>query len=79
MLSQIRKGDTLVVSKLGRLGRDSIDVLQTVRHMGKCGVKVVVLRHGNTDLTDTGRQAPPVDAGSGSRDGARSSGRKNQT
>lgn len=51
MLGQIRKGETLVVSKLDRLGRDSIDVLQTVRQLGERGVKVVVLQLGNTDLT----------------------------
>lgn len=51
MLGQIRKGETLVVSKLDRLGRDAIDVLQTVRHLGERCVKVVVLQLGNTDLT----------------------------
>ncbi len=51
MLIQIRKGETLVVSKLDRLGRDAIDVLQTVRQLGERGVKVVVLQLGNTDLT----------------------------
>jgi DNA invertase Pin-like site-specific DNA recombinase len=30
MLSKIRDGETLVVAKLDRLGRDAIDVLQTV-------------------------------------------------
>lgn len=51
MLGQIRKGETLVVSKLDRLGRDAIDVLQTVRQLGERRVKVVVLQLGNTDLT----------------------------
>lgn len=51
MLGQIRRGETLVVSKLDRLGRDSIDVLQTVRQLGERGIKVVVLQLGNTDLT----------------------------
>lgn len=49
--SQIRRGETLVVSKLDRLGRDAIDVLQTVKELGEMGVKVVVLQLGNTDLT----------------------------
>jgi len=49
--SQIRRGETLVVSKLDRLGRDAIDVLQTVKQLGEMGVKVVVLQLGNTDLT----------------------------
>lgn len=51
MLGQIRKGETLVVSKLDRLGRDAIDVLQTVRHLSDKGVKVIVLQLGNTNLT----------------------------
>lgn len=51
MLDQIRKNETLVVSKLDRLGRDAIDVLQTVRSLGKRGVKVIVLQLGTTDLT----------------------------
>ena len=51
MLGQIRKGETLVVSKLDRLGRDAIDVLQTVRQLGERGVKIIVLQLGNTDLT----------------------------
>jgi len=53
MLGQIRRGETLVVSKLDRLGRDAIDVLQTARHLGGRGIKVVVLQLGDTDLTAT--------------------------
>lgn len=51
LISQIRKGESLVVSKLDRLGRDSIDVLQTVRQLGEREIKVIVLQLGNTDLT----------------------------
>lgn len=51
MLTQIRKGETLVVSKLDRLGRDAIDILQTVRQLGERGIKVIVHQLGNTDLT----------------------------
>jgi DNA invertase Pin-like site-specific DNA recombinase len=51
LLGQIRKGESLVVSKLDRLGRDAIDVLQTVKHLGERGIKVVVHQLGNTDLT----------------------------
>lgn len=53
MLTQIRKGETLIVSKLDRLGRDAIDVLQTVRLLGERGIKVTVLQLGTTDLTST--------------------------
>ena len=51
MLAQIRKDETLVVSKLDRLGRDAIDVLQTVRLLGERGIKVIVHQLGATDLT----------------------------
>ncbi|KVH13889.1 MULTISPECIES: recombinase family protein [Burkholderia] len=51
LLGQIRRGETLVVSKLDRLGRDAIDVLQTVRHLGERGIRVIVLQLGATDLT----------------------------
>ena len=48
---QIRQGETLIVSKLDRLGRDAIDVLQTIKELGNKGVKVIVHQLGNTDLT----------------------------
>ena len=35
MLGHFRKGETLVVSKLDRLGRDAIGVLPTVRQFGQ--------------------------------------------
>jgi putative DNA-invertase from lambdoid prophage Rac len=51
MLDKIRNGETLVVTKLDRLGRDAIDVLQTVRQLGDRDIKVIVLQLGTTDLT----------------------------
>ena len=51
LLSKIRKSETLVVSKLDRLGRDAIDVMQTIRLLGERKVKVIVIQLGNTDLT----------------------------
>lgn len=51
MLEKIRDGETLVVSKLDRLGRDSIDVLQTVQSLSDRNIKVIVLQLGNTDLS----------------------------
>lgn len=43
----------MVVAKLDGLGRDCIDVLQTVRQLGERGIKVVVLNLGGTDLTSS--------------------------
>ena len=51
LLTKIRDGETLLVSKLDRLGRDAIDVLQTVRDLGVRNIKVVVHQLGSTDLT----------------------------
>jgi DNA invertase Pin-like site-specific DNA recombinase len=53
LLSKIRSGETLVVSKLDRLGRDAVDVMQTIRLLGDRNVKVIVLQLGGTDLTST--------------------------
>lgn len=41
----------LVVTKLDRLGRDAVDVQQTVRALEAIGVRTVVLQLGATDLT----------------------------
>ena len=46
MLGKIRTGETLVVAKLDRLGRDAIDVLQTVRLLSERGIKVIVAAAG---------------------------------
>ena len=51
LLTKIRDGETLLVSKLDRLGRDAIDVLQTVRDLGARNIKVVVHQLGSADLT----------------------------
>lgn len=51
LLEKIRDGETLVVSKLDRLGRDAIDVLQTVKQLSKRNIKVIVHQIGNTDLS----------------------------
>lgn len=41
-----RKGDTLIVSAIDRLGRDTIDVLETVEALKAKGVAVVSMREG---------------------------------
>jgi putative DNA-invertase from lambdoid prophage Rac len=51
LISQIRDGETLVVSKLDRLGRDAVDVLQTVRNLADRNIQVIVLQLGKTDLS----------------------------
>lgn len=51
MLAKLRKNDTVVVSKLDRLGRDAPDVLATIKTLAGLGVEVVVLQLGKLDLT----------------------------
>jgi putative DNA-invertase from lambdoid prophage Rac len=51
MLGKLRKKDTVVVSKLDRLGRDAPDVLATIKTLAGLGVEVVVLQLGKLDLT----------------------------
>lgn len=51
LLTKIRDGEALLVAKLDRLGRDAIDVLQTVRDLSARNIKVVVHQLGSTDLT----------------------------
>jgi putative DNA-invertase from lambdoid prophage Rac len=53
LLKRIEKGDTLIVTKLDRIGRDSIDVQQTVGLFLSKGVRLVVLQLGNLDLTSS--------------------------
>jgi putative DNA-invertase from lambdoid prophage Rac len=53
MLGKLRKKDTVVVSKLDRLGRDAPDVLGTIKTLAGLGVEVVVLQLGKLDLTST--------------------------
>ena len=50
-LKALRSGDTLVVWKLDRLGRDAIDVSTTVKALAEMGVRVYCLALGGADLT----------------------------
>jgi DNA invertase Pin-like site-specific DNA recombinase len=51
MLGQIRDGETLVVTKLDRLGRDAQDVGATIKMLAARRIEVVVLQLGKLDLT----------------------------
>lgn len=51
MLNQIRNGETLVVSKLDRIGRDASDVMATIKMLAERRIQVIVLQLGNLDLT----------------------------
>lgn len=57
MLKVLEKGDTLIVTALDRLGRDTLDVLSTIKHLEKLGVAVCVLNLGTTDITSPAGKA----------------------
>lgn len=50
LLGQIRNGETLVVSKLDRLGRDAQDVGATIKALAARKIEVIVLQLGKLDL-----------------------------
>jgi DNA invertase Pin-like site-specific DNA recombinase len=51
MLGKIRDGETLVVTKLDRLGRDAQDVGATIKMLAARRLEVIVLQLGKLDLT----------------------------
>lgn len=51
LLEKLEAGDVLVVTKLDRLGRNAIDVQQTVQRLQDMGVRVHCLALGGADLT----------------------------
>ena len=51
MLSQIRDGETLVGTKLDRLGRDAQDIGTTIKALAARRIEVIVLQLGKLDLT----------------------------
>ena len=53
MFTKIRKGEALVVTKIDRLGRDAVDIQQTVKELKVMGVRVFVTQLGATDLTNS--------------------------
>lgn len=51
LLERMEAGDVLVVTKLDRLGRNAIDVQQTVQMLEAKGIRVHCLALGGVDLT----------------------------
>lgn len=51
LLERMESGDRLIVSKLDRLGRDMIDLVQTVKRLEDKGIRVHCLALGGADLT----------------------------
>ena len=57
LMQKIRNGETLIVSKLDRLGRTAIDVCTTLRELEQREIKVIVLQLGLLDLTSPAGKA----------------------
>lgn len=55
LVAYIRKGDTLVVSAVDRLGRDTLDVLSTVEALQGKGVSIISKREGFDLSTPMGK------------------------
>ncbi len=53
LIEKLETGDTLIVSKLDRLGRDSIDVQKTVEYFTQHGIRLKVLNLGDVDVTSS--------------------------
>jgi putative DNA-invertase from lambdoid prophage Rac len=51
LLERIECGDVLIVTKLDRLGRNAMDVRQTVEQLAAAGIRVHCLALGGVDLT----------------------------
>lgn len=52
---RLSSGDTLIVVKLDRLGRDTLDVISTIETLTGRGISVVVLGLGTLDQSPTSR------------------------
>lgn len=51
LLERMESSDVLIVTKLDRLGRNAMDVRQTVEHLAASGIRVHCLALGGVDLT----------------------------
>src|SRR5699024_7728219 len=55
LLHDVKEGDTLVVTKLDRLARSTMEGIETVKKLFSQGIKVHVLNMGLVEDTPTGR------------------------
>lgn len=56
LVDRLEQGDVLVATKMDRLGRDAMDVAQTVKLMAEMQVRVHCLSLGGSDLTSPAGQ-----------------------
>lgn len=55
LLQVLKEGDTLVITKLDRFARSTIDGINTIKELFERGVKVHILNMGLVENTPTGR------------------------
>lgn len=55
LLSELKAGNTLVVTKLDRFARSAMDAIKTVRELFETGVRVHIINMGIVENTSTGR------------------------
>src|SRR5690625_1124774 len=55
LLKVLKDGDTLVVTKLDRFARSTIDGINTIKELFERGIKVHILNMGLVENTPTGR------------------------
>lgn len=53
LLDKMERGDVLIVTKLDRLGRDTVDVSMTVSKLESIGIRLHCLALGGVDLTSS--------------------------
>lgn len=46
LLNEIGEGDMLVVTSVDRLGRDLVELIETVDALHRCGAEIIALSHG---------------------------------
>jgi DNA invertase Pin-like site-specific DNA recombinase len=55
LMATAREGDTVIVESISRLGRNTLDILTTVKELGDKGVIFVSLKENMDTTTDTGK------------------------
>ena len=55
LLDVIRKGDTVVVESISRLGRKTLDILSIIQQFEDTGVKFVSIKENMDTRTSTGK------------------------
>ena len=53
LLGKIGNGESLIASKIDRLGRDALDIQKTVKELKGKGVRVHIVQLGATNLTSS--------------------------